>query len=47
MYWHVIVTKNTIRVSKRNTNDCIKVGSLSCYTTREGAIAQANTKQLK
>lgn len=46
-FWHVVVKENSISVVKKNTNDCKKVkGSLSCYTTRKDAIAQANTKVL-
>lgn len=46
-YWHVIKTKNSIRVSPKETNLCSKVkNSVSCFSNREGAIRQANTMTL-
>lgn len=47
-HWHVIVTKNTIRVTKKNTSDCMKVkNSCASFTKREFAVAQANVTPLK
>ena len=48
IYWHVVMTKNSIRVSPRTTRECNEVkGSTSCFITRQGAINQANTKSIK
>jgi len=48
IYWHVIVTKNSIRVSPRTTSECIEVrGSTSCFTKREFAVLQAKYKTIK
>jgi len=47
-YWHVIKTKNSIKVTPKLTMECKDVkGSIACYLTRSGAIADLNTRQLK
>ena len=48
IYWHVIVTKNSIRVSPRKTSECVEVkGSTACFTKREFAVTHANNKSIK
>ena len=46
-FWHVVVTKNCIKVVKRSTPECSQVKNSRCsFTTREGAVMQANQTTL-
>jgi hypothetical protein len=46
-YWHVVRTKNSIRVKPTTERQCKNVkGSIASYSNRAGAIADANTRPI-
>lgn len=47
-FWHVIRTKNTVRVSRKTTKFCKDVkNSVASFSKREFAVKQANVTHLK
>jgi hypothetical protein len=46
VYFHVIKGKNGLRIKESVEHSCKKVGSTSCFSNREGALAQLNNTEL-
>lgn len=48
VYYHVVRGKNSISIKESTERECAKLkGSACCFQSRDGALAQLNTMQLK